>query len=91
MEWGQNEKKKKMPWNERVSGRNGFTFTCHDATNVRNKERGREKDNQKSTNKIQYNKYRNLKVRMHEHVTCKYNASWAQPNPNLTAHNIATK
>ena len=31
---------------KRVSGRNGFTFRCHDATNVRNRERerGRERE-----------------------------------------------
>ena len=55
---------------KRVLGWNGFTFGCHDATNVRNRERKgeRERDNQKSTNKIQYNKYKNLKVRMHENA-----------------------
>ena len=49
---------------------NGFTFRCHDATNVRNREREREREREfrESTNKIQYNKYRNLEVRMHENA-----------------------
>ena len=29
---------------KRVSGRNGFTFRCHDATNVRNREREGERE-----------------------------------------------
>ena len=39
MEWGQKEK--------RVPRQSEFTFRCHDATNIRNKERERERETTK--------------------------------------------
>ena len=49
------------------------------------KEREREII-KKAPNKIQYNKYRNSKVRMHENVTCKYKyiKGSAQSKPTST-------
>ena len=59
-------------------------------TNV-NRRRGRErKDNQKSPKQFKYNKYIEKRVRMHEKCMnmqhAKQITSWAQPNPNLSAH-----
>ena len=65
-----------------------------DTSNV-NRKRGRErKDNQKSPKQFQiYHEYWK-EVRMHEKCMnmwhAKENASWAQPNPNLSAHKHIT-
>ena len=80
---------------KRVQGHSGFTFRCHDATNVRNRERERERERESEKAPTRYNitnieTWRYVCMKMHEHMTCKYKCIWAQPNPNLLAHNIAT-
>ena len=72
---------------KRVSGQNGFTFRCHDATNVRKRERGRERQSEKpQTNLI--SKDKNSKVCMHEHVICKFKCimGLTQSKPTSTQH-----
>ena len=56
-----------MPRNERVPGWSGFTFRCHDATNVRKRERGIERQSEKEQT-VLISKDKNMKVRMHENA-----------------------
>ena len=60
-------RRRRCPDMERVSGQNGFTFRCHDATNVRGRERkrGRQSEMYQTTN---ISKYIELKVRIHENA-----------------------
>ena len=45
---------RRCPKTKRVLRQSGFAIGCHKATNARKRDRGRERDNQKSTNKIIY-------------------------------------
>ena len=67
-----------------------------DTTNVNNREGEKERQSEKSqtfsniSNILEGSTYA---WEMHEHVTCRHAkviASWAQPNPNLAAHNHIT-
>ena len=75
---------------KRVLGRSGFTLRCHRHNYRKQKERERKKDNQKSPKQFKYNKYIEKRVCMHGKCMnmwhAKQKASWAQPNPNLSAH-----
>ena len=77
---------------KRVSGWNGFTFRCHDATNVRNRERGRERETiRKAPTRYSITNiepWRYVCTKMHEHVTCKYKCiiGSVQSKPTNTQH-----
>ena len=61
-----------------------------DTTNVNKNRKGKERDNQKSSKTVHNSKnmWKDVQMhgKMHEHVTCKVNTSWAQPNLILLAH-----
>ena len=77
---------------KRVPGRNGFTFRCHDTTNVRNKERGRERETIRKAptryNITNIETWRYVYMKMDEHVTYKYKCIMgsAQSKPISTQH-----
>ena len=71
----------------------GFMFRCHDTTNVRNKERGREKERQLEKHQTRYNitnieTGRYVCMKMHKHMTCKFKRIMgsAQSKPTSTQH-----
>ena len=69
-------RRRRCPETKRVPGQNGFTFRCHDATNVRNKEKERERETIRKAptryNITNIETWRYVCMKMHEHVTCKY-------------------
>ena len=75
---------------KRVSGWSRLTLRCHDATNVRESERKKEKETIRKVPSSWYIKiYKNEGMYAWECMNmwhAKINSSWALPNPNLPAH-----
>ena len=64
-------RRRKCPRTKKVLGRSRLTFRCHNATNVRNKEKGRERERERQSEKYQavlISNDKNRKVRMHENA-----------------------
>ena len=51
---------RRCPRTKRVLRRSGFAFGCHEATNLRKRDKGRERDNQKKHQ--QDNIYKNIEA-----------------------------
>ena len=87
-------KRRRCPGTKRVPGQSRLTLRCHNATNIREREREKEKETIKKVPNKKYNKiYRIEGAYAWECMNmwhANINSSWAQPNPNLSAHSIAT-
>ena len=84
-------RRRRCPKTKRVPRQNGFMFRCHDATNMKEREKERERERERQLEKYQtylISKDKNSKVRMHEHVTCKFKCIMgsAQSKPTNTQH-----
>ena len=85
-------RKRRSPGTKRVSGWNGFTFRCHDATNVRNREGEGERETIRKAptryNLTNIETWSYVSMKMHEHVTWKYKCIMgsAQSKPTNTQH-----
>ena len=53
---------------KKVLGRSGLMLRCHDATNVRGRERRKERETIKKVPSSCISRYIELKVRMHENA-----------------------
>ena len=60
-------RRKRSPRTKKVPGRSRLTFKCHDETNIRNRERERERKLEKYQ-AILISNDKNWKVRMHENA-----------------------
>ena len=85
----ESEEKEASEWRG-FQARMDLSLGAIDTTNVNRIERGKKETIRKAPKHFKYNKYIEKRVRMHEKCMnmwhAKEIASWAQPNPNLSAH-----